>query len=92
MRLLAGLNRTFMELKYEHFSINPNVFLRLNRTFMELKLVSYGRTLQKLLCVLIEPLWNWNNLDTQKVRFIGAVLIEPLWNWNTAPESVAPNS
>ena len=52
-----------------------------NRTFMELKSgcdwVSRWRW-----CVLIVPLWNWNQGDGQSLGRSERVLIVPLWNWN----------
>ena len=52
-----------------------------NRTFMELKYGSLGKE-RLSLCVLIVPLWNWNESTHPQILGGGYVLIVPLWNWN----------
>ena len=52
-----------------------------NRTFMELKCTSkYAQ--RYFSCVLIAPLWNWNELYSTLSFVSRPVLIAPLWNWN----------
>ena len=54
---MAGLNRTFMELKFEEFVDAADKINGLNRTFMELKFKKQQQA-QEAGYVLIEPLWN----------------------------------
>ena len=67
----------------EIVSIFPSIcsVIGLNWTFMELKLRlfvdHFGHT-----NVWIEPLWNWNVLNSNAYRGAKPVWIEPLWNWN----------
>ena len=77
----GSLNRTFMELKSRRRRQAMNDLTRLNRTFMELK-YNYNEYCAKLMNVLIEPLWNWNNSKRLRTAWTQRVLIEPLWNWN----------
>ena len=50
---------------------------------MELKLRSAARTFAAN-CVLIAPLWNWNQWCPSVIPHKREVLIAPLWNWNQA--------
>ena len=60
-------NRTFMELKCGYRLTASGLMLSFNRTFMELKLISAIVTYVTR-CVLIVPLWNWNErCDVQYV-------------------------
>ena len=76
-----GSNRTFMELKLIFPMFCNTEETSSNRTFMELKWFSLFLVVLSL-CVLIAPLWNWNELRAGKEKSRGRVLIAPLWNWN----------
>ena len=78
---LERLNRTFMELKWHGEQLIRHRTRGLNRTFMELKFRDECGFL-RLVPVLIEPLWNWNQYKIFYSGEYGTVLIEPLWNWN----------
>ena len=52
-------NRTFMELKWLNLIFLLTWTSSYNRTFMELKFAYRFLSCRKL-CVIIEPLWNWN--------------------------------
>ena len=76
-----SFNRTFMELKLQTLIRRSIILNSFNRTFMELKLRIHQIRIQTS-CVLIAPLWNWNNQILSQSEKKRTVLIAPLWNWN----------
>ena len=75
-----------MELKRRIYSsLFSHSFSTFNRTSMELKLHNLRRLPYLLIALLIEPVWNWNFLDTPFGFHVEALLIEPVWNWNSYP-------
>ena len=76
-----AFNRTSMELKRARRNSNQPGRETFNRTSMELKphrypIVFYG------VCLLIEPVWNWNRIHGSRLCSEPCLLIEPVWNWN----------
>ena len=76
-------NRTSMELKQIRDGVRALQLRRaFNRTSMELKLFS-SVLLFVWLCLLIEPVWNWNQSPCYTKQVFIRLLIEPVWNWNS---------
>ena len=77
-----SFNRTTMELKpWNASEIAPNQ-PPFNRTTMELK-PFWPQCQWPTHTLLIEPLWNWNDGETDYQSPSKCLLIEPLWNWNS---------
>ena len=81
---LPAFNRTTMELKRFIGHCGCVWKIPFNRTTMELKPVQSAVGPLWRSRLLIEPLWNWNQLRLGGGAKNFFLLIEPLWNWNSA--------
>ena len=81
------LNQCGIETCFRVMHTHTDTRFWLNQCGIETSLLSLSLS---LLCVLIEPVWNWNNKVFRGFFRFFPVLIEPVWNWNKIGSHVFP--